>query len=80
MIREPEVVVGAQVDDVTLARVHHAALRAGEHPLGLVQALGAQAGELAAQCLDKRLIHEGNYSGARLAGSHLSPRRSPQSM
>ena len=58
VVRETQVVVGAEVDDVALAGAHHAALGAGEHALALVEALLAQTGELAAQALDDSLIHE----------------------
>src|SRR6185437_70044 len=57
MVGEPEIVVGAQVDDVPAAGVHDAALGALEHALALVQSLLAQALQLAAQPFDDRLIH-----------------------
>src|SRR5262249_13697448 len=59
VVGEPEVVVGAQVDDVAAVRVHDPALRPLDHALALVQPLRAQPDELALQPFDDRLIHGG---------------------
>jgi hypothetical protein len=49
MVCEPEVVVGAEVDHLPIGRSHGATLRAGQHALGLVQALLPQASQIRAQ-------------------------------
>jgi hypothetical protein len=51
MIRESEVVIGTQVDDVAFAGANDTALRTAQYALALVKSGGAQASEIAAQPL-----------------------------
>jgi hypothetical protein len=48
MIRQAEVVVGAEIDDVSVARAYDTPLGARQHALALVQALRFQACDISA--------------------------------
>ena len=51
VIGEPEIVIGAQVDDVALAGANDPALRAAEYALAFVKSGYSQAGKILAQTL-----------------------------
>src|SRR5262249_49569672 len=79
MVGEPEVVVGAEVDHFVIARVDECTLRAGDHPLALVEPLLAEGGEVTPQPLEKCLIHNADYTealrcAARAGGSQTGRR------
>src|SRR5476651_2367486 len=61
-VREAQVVVGAQVDDVTLAGANDRALRAGDYALVFVKSRRAQAGKIRTQTLQNRVTHRMNYT------------------
>jgi hypothetical protein len=52
VVRESEVIIGAEVDDLALPRAYRASLRPREHPLALVKALFLESCEIGAQALD----------------------------
>src|SRR5262249_6293497 len=75
MVGEPQVVVGAEVDHVVIARVNERALRPGDHPLALVEPLLAQAGEVTPQPLEKYMIHKADYTEAFRSAVRAGGRR-----
>src|SRR5262249_30852130 len=53
-IREAQIVVGAQVDDLLAVCFDPRLLRRGEHALGLVETFGLERGKLRVKMLEKR--------------------------
>ena len=71
---EAQVVVSAEVDDVGVVGADLAALGAGDHALGLEQALLAQVVELGIESLVEGRIHEGTSGKGKLAQLYWPPR------
>ena len=65
VIRKPEIVVRAQIDDIAVAGSDEAALGACKHALALVQALFPEPGEIGSQPFDESWIHAFNYTLAQ---------------
>ena len=57
VVGQPEVVVGAQVDDPPAVGVHPRALGRGDHPFALVQPLLGDLGELATDMVEEGGVH-----------------------
>ena len=68
MIGEPEIVVGAEVDELAaVGEAHDRLLRRAQHALGLEEPLLAQVRGLGRQPVEKRLVQSGfSLQSARL--------------
>ena len=67
MTGQPQVVVSAKIYDVGVVGADLSALGAGDHALGLEQALLAQFVELGIETLIERRVHEGTSGKGKLA-------------